>query len=151
MAESLLERCPSLKQDAGEPHIPELRASSPPSIIHPVSNSLAVELLRLLVQGRALLHGDESLHAELLPRLRHGEGPALDPGVGLLPVRALLLAHDPPVLVLHQAGLRQPAKGRLLVATEDNELRELALRELAHTLHGLHRLRRAHRLRHDSK
>ena len=28
-----LERCASLKQDAGEPHIPELRPPSPPSII----------------------------------------------------------------------------------------------------------------------
>merc|ERR1719156_176431 len=90
---------------------------------------LAVELLRLLVEGRALLHRDE----------------ALDPGVGLLPVRTLLAAHDLPVLVLHQIALLQPAPGLGLRATEHNHLRELPLRDHA-LLHGLHRL---HRLRHD--
>merc|ERR1712159_934059 len=89
------------------------------------SGSLAVELLRLLVEGRALLHRDEALQAKELPRLGHGHGPALDPGVGLLPVRTLLAAHDLPVLVLHQIALLQPAPSLRLGATEDNHLREL--------------------------
>merc|ERR1712225_223050 len=107
------------------------------------SCSVAVELLRLLVEGRALLHRDEALEAKKLPRLGHGHGPALDPGVGPLPVGTRLTAHDLPVLVLHQIALLQPARSLRLGATEHNHLRELSLRDhaLLHRLHGLHRLR----------
>ena len=67
-----------------------------------IRGSVAVELLRLLVQGRALLHRDESLEAEKLARLGHGHGRTLDPGFGPLPVGIRLTAHELSVLDLHE-------------------------------------------------
>merc|ERR1719313_2471101 len=86
--------------------------------------SLAVELLCLLVEGRALLHRDEALEAKELARLGHSHGPTLDVGVGLLPVRTLLAAHDLPVLVLHQIALLQPAPSLSLGEEQEREDRE---------------------------
>merc|ERR1719321_1775681 len=69
---------------------------------------LRVELLRLLVECRALLDGHKALDSELLPRLLHSHSPAFDELVRLLAISRRLAAHDPPQLVLHEVGLRQP-------------------------------------------
>merc|ERR1740117_2694571 len=70
------------------------------------SYSLAVELTRLLVERRALLDGNETLHTELLPSLPDGRGPLADARcVALLCKCRLFPAYDPAVLVLDEVCL----------------------------------------------
>merc|ERR1719420_1135 len=101
--------------------------------------SITEELLRLDVEGRALLDG---LH----PGSNGGGKP-------LLGSRTLFLAHDLPPLVLEQIRLGQASRGLLLVSAEHHTPGPLALGNLAHCLflhglHGLHGLHCLHRFRH---
>merc|ERR1719152_973854 len=64
--------------------------------------SLAIQLLGLLVERRALLDGAEALDLQILAGLLHGSKPWA--GLGTL---ARLLAHNPACLVLHKIALLQ--------------------------------------------
>merc|ERR1719487_2302143 len=129
---------------------------------HPVPrtflSSLPVEVLRELVEGSTLLHGNEALHLELLTRLLHRLRPARDLLVGPLPSGRRLLAHDLPALALDEVGLLQAAHGLVLVPTEHHSPRKLSPCDLRHPLlrlhgpHGRpHRLHCSHCLSHDLK
>merc|ERR1712118_42993 len=91
--------CPALiaRQDARKPHILEQRH-------HHACRDNTDEVLTGCrtpspsCRGASPSSLRRALHAKELARLGHGHGPALDPGVGLLPM-----------LVLHQIALLQPA------------------------------------------
>ena len=89
--------------------------------------SRIVELLRLDVQGRALLDRDESLELQGLARLRASLHPW-----GLLAFCAQLLAHDLAGFVLGQILSGQAANCLRLASTEHHRLGHAALGNLAH-------------------
>merc|ERR1711918_243235 len=106
-----------LSTERRNPHA--LEHEIPYPVPHPFISSLPVEVLRELVKGSTLLHGNETLHLQLLPRLLHRLRPAGDLPVGPLPRGRRLLAHDLSALDLDEVGLLQAAHGLVLVATED--------------------------------
>merc|ERR1719158_645923 len=104
----------------------------------PLLCSCVVELLRLCVQGCALLDRGESRDLQGLARLCA----SLHPWV-LLAQRALLLAHDLAVLVLGQVLSSQATNGLGLASAEHHGIghatpSNLAHALLLHCLHGLH-------------
>merc|ERR1719164_1809 len=136
------------------PHALEHKLPDPVSLV--TFFSLAVEVLRKLVERRSLLHRHEALHLQLFARLLHRLRPARDVLVGSLTRRGSLLADDLPGLALDQVRLLQAAGGPLLVTAEDDSPRHLSHGDLGHPLlrlhgpHGSpHRLHRSHCLRHD--
>merc|ERR1719379_2601874 len=117
------------------------------------ARSLAVELLRLLVECRSFLHCHETLDSELLPGLLHSHCPALDVRICLLASCALLLGHDPPGLALDKVRLFKTRLGLLLGARKHCRPHVLTLgdgRHLLgfHRLHGLHSFHSLHSERH---
>merc|ERR1740117_1936039 len=114
------------------------------------SYSLAVELTRLLVERRALLDGNDALHAELLPSLLNGRGPLADPRcVALLCECGLLPAYDLAVLVLDKVCLLEDRAPMSVATFESHRLRQppAGLHDLL-LLHGLHGLHSFHCERH---
>merc|ERR1719355_162380 len=103
------------------------------------------ELLRLQVQGRALLDRAEALDLQGSTGLLDGH----DPGA-VLPGSTGLLAHNLAILVPGQVLRLQAARGLHLRPAEHHCLGMLALANLAHglLLHGLHGLHCLHCLRH---
>merc|ERR1719158_2267561 len=104
----------------------------------PLLCSCVVELLRLCVQGCALLDRGESRDLQGLARLCA----SLHPWV-LLAQRALLLAHNLAVLVLGQVLSSQATNGLGLASAEHHGIghatpSNLAHALLLHCLHGLH-------------
>merc|ERR1719321_420091 len=104
------------------------------------SSSLAVQLLGLLVEGRALLDGTEALDLQSRAGLLHGCEPWA--GLGTL---AHLLAHDFASLVLHKVSLLQAGLCLVDFAKERMALGEPCGDDfLLHSLHGLHGCHRLH-------
>merc|ERR1719191_2002434 len=112
------------------------------------THSLAVELLRLLVECGPFLHCYETLDSEFLPGLLHSHCPALDPRICLLAICARLLAHDLPGFVLHKVRLFETGLGFLLAARKHYRPHVLTLGDRRHLLglHGLHGLHCLHSL-----
>merc|ERR1719335_1577702 len=118
------------------PELVPLRALPPKLTWLDRQRLLIVELLRLGVQGAALL---DYLEAGQLQSL-----------ACLLALGRLLLADNPAVLVLGQVLRCQATNGLCLASTKHHDLGKDALPDLAHRLllHCLHRLHGLHRLRH---
>ena len=106
--------------------------------MHSLRASLLVELLGLVVEGRALLDGAEALDVERLARGADGQDPWAPLALG-----GGLLGDNLASLVLHEVTLGKLADGLGGLAREDMALGE-AGGDLLHGLHCLHRLHGLH-------
>ena len=106
--------------------------------MHSLRASLLVELLGLVVEGRALLDGAEALDVERLARGADGQDPWAPLALG-----GGLLGDNLASLVLHEVTLAKAAAGLGGLAREDMALGE-AGGDLLHGLHCLHRLHGLH-------